>query len=275
MGIDWVWINGGWGFNPPVPLFIPLCTQPPTPYFLLCCWPSQFIFHNSNPGYRITQLLVLPLLLMLPSLFLLPLLPLLPNWFAANRMNCLYSACCPCCSRCPAAPEFAHVAILALHDAATYTVHPDKERSDAWPSVNSIHRWIIMSTVEGPCRYRRYFGQMYVACFRKINRRSAVYWALARVDSLVWKGDGWWYPQEIIEQQINTHDILEYRADIPCWRYVSTCDASIMQNTTDPVSIYRSACARARQTRTLTLEPHTACRKGGWGLEYKIKRNSI
>ena len=26
-------------------------------------------------------------------------------------------------------------------------------------------------------------------------------------------------------------------------------------------------------TRTLTLEPHTACRKGGWGLEYKIKRN--
>ena len=26
-------------------------------------------------------------------------------------------------------------------------------------------------------------------------------------------------------------------------------------------------------TRTLTLEPHTACRKGGLGLEYKIKRN--
>ena len=26
-------------------------------------------------------------------------------------------------------------------------------------------------------------------------------------------------------------------------------------------------------TRTLTLEPHTAWRKGGWGLEYKIKRN--
>ena len=26
-------------------------------------------------------------------------------------------------------------------------------------------------------------------------------------------------------------------------------------------------------TRTLTLEPHTACRKGGWGLEYKIKWN--
>ena len=28
-----------------------------------------------------------------------------------------------------------------------------------------------------------------------------------------------------------------------------------------------------KTTRTLTLEPHTACRKGGWGLEYKIKRN--
>ena len=30
---------------------------------------------------------------------------------------------------------------------------------------------------------------------------------------------------------------------------------------------------RVTGTRTLTLEPHTACRKGGWGLEYEIKRN--
>ena len=28
-------------------------------------------------------------------------------------------------------------------------------------------------------------------------------------------------------------------------------------------------------TRTLTLEPHTACRKGGWGLEYKINKKLI
>ena len=45
-GSNW---KGGWGgLTPSVPLFIPL--WPPTPLFLLCCWHSQFIFHNWNPG---------------------------------------------------------------------------------------------------------------------------------------------------------------------------------------------------------------------------------
>ena len=44
-------IDGGWGFNPPPPQF-PCrfhCAppNPPTSQFLLCCWPSQFIFHNN------------------------------------------------------------------------------------------------------------------------------------------------------------------------------------------------------------------------------------
>ena len=45
--------------------------------------------------------------------------------------------------------------------------------------------------------------------------------------------------------------------------------------------MYRGSQSNQKQhwprqtTRTLTLEPHTACRKGCWGLEYKINKKLI
>ena len=42
-------IDGGWGFTPQFPCLFHC--DPPTPQLLLYCWPSQFIFHNSNPGH--------------------------------------------------------------------------------------------------------------------------------------------------------------------------------------------------------------------------------
>ena len=47
-------INGVWDGLPPSSPVHSIVTPNPQPFssFLLCCWPSQFIFHNSNPGGR-------------------------------------------------------------------------------------------------------------------------------------------------------------------------------------------------------------------------------